>query len=38
VDIDVIPDHVVAYSAEVVHRAVPIQQSIRLVHDTGCMQ
>jgi len=37
VDIDAIQDHVVAYSAEVVHRAVPKRQSFRLVHDTGCM-
>jgi len=37
VDIDAIPDHVVVYSAEVAHRAVPIRQSFRLVHDTGCM-
>jgi len=37
VDIDAVPDHVVAYSAEVAHRAVPIRQSFWLLHDTGCM-
>jgi len=37
VNIDAIQDHVVAYSAEVTHRAVPKRQSFRLVHDTGCM-
>jgi len=36
-DIDSITDGVVAYSAEVAHRAVPIWQSFWLVHDAGCM-
>ena len=36
-DIEAILDYVVAYSAEVAHRAVLIRQSLRLVHDTGCM-